>query len=156
MGDLLQPWHLMVLSVVGCFFLFFLLLPAVFYILTLTRALNKCSSSSKTIEPGMLWLLLVPFVNIVWHFFVVLGMAKSLNNEFRLRNMQLADPMPGQSIGIAMCICGTCSIIPLLGVVAGLAFLVLWIVYWAKIAEFSRLLDQASMANATPNASIGV
>jgi hypothetical protein len=103
----------------------------------------------------MLWLLLVPFVNLVWHFFVVLGMAKSLNNEFRLRNLPLADPTPGQSIGLPMCICGACSIIPILGVVASLVFLVLWIVYWAKIAEFSRLLDQASMANTTPSASIG-
>jgi len=151
MGDLLQPWHLMVLLIVACFFL----LPAIFYILTLTCTLNKCSSTSKALEPGMLWLLLVPFVNLVWHFFVVLGMAKSLNNEFRLRNLPLADPTPGQSIGLPMCICGACSIIPILGVVASLVFLVLWIVYWAKIAEFSRLLDQASMANTTPSASIG-
>jgi len=114
MGDLLQPWHLMVLLVVAGF----LLLPAIFYILTLSRALDKCSPASRTLEQGMLWLLLVPFVNLVWHFFVVLGMAKSLNNEFRLRNMPLADPAPGQSIGIPMCICGACSIIPILGVVA--------------------------------------
>jgi hypothetical protein len=152
MGDLIQPWHMMVLLIVASFFLF---VPAIFYILTLTHALNKCSPMSRTIEPGMLWLLLVPLVNLVWHFFVVLGMSKSLNNEFRLRNMPVADPTPGQSIGIPMCICGACTIIPGLGVVAWLARLVLWIVYWAKIAEFSHILDQTSTANATPSTSIG-
>lgn len=141
MGDLFQPMHLIVL------FLFIilpiLLVPAIFYILTLSRALGKCSRASVTLEPGMLWLLLVPFVNLIWHFFVVLGMAKSLGNEFRARNMQGVEPEPGQAIGLAMCICGACSIIPLLGMLTGLAHLVLWIVYWVKIAEYSRMLDQA-------------
>ncbi len=151
MGDLLQPWHLMVLFTVSCF----LLLPVILYILTLSRALNKCSPTSRTIDPAMLWLLLVPFVNLVWNFFVVLGMAKSLGNEFRLRNMPVLDPTPGQSIGIAMCVCGACTIIPVLGFVAWLAGAVLWIVYWAKIAEFSRILDYPPITNPMQGASIG-
>jgi len=151
MGDLLQPWHLLVLFF---FFLPFLLLPAIFYILTLSRALTKCSPASITIEPGMLWLLLVPFVNLVWHFFVVTGLARSLSNEFRTRNIPNMDPMPGQSIGIAMCVCGACGIIPLLGFFGAFAYLVLWIIYWAKIAEFSRILDQVPMPRGGQNASI--
>lgn len=142
MGDLLQPWHLLVLFVL---FIPLFLLPAIFYVLTLSRVLTKCSPASVTIEPGMLWLLLFPVVNLVWHFFVVTGMAKSLGNEFRTRNIPSLDPAPGQSIGIAMCVCGACSIIPLLGFFAALACLVLWIVYWAKIAEFSRMLDRVPM-----------
>ena len=144
MGDLLQPWHIMVLLIIASFFVF----PAVLYILTLSSTLNKCSPTSRTLEPGMLWLLLVPFLNLVWNFFVVLGMAKSLSNEFGLRNTPVSDPTPGQSIGIAMSICGACSIIPILGIAAWLAQLVLWGVYWANVAEFSRLLDQVPMANA--------
>jgi hypothetical protein len=142
MGDLFQPTHLLILIFV---FSLFFLLPFIFYILTLTRALAKCSATSITIEPGMLWLLLVPFVNMVWHFFVVIGMAKTLSNEFRLRNIPNMEPMPGQSIGIAMCVCGACGIIPFLGIFASLAGFVLWIVYWAKIAEFSRILDQVPL-----------
>jgi hypothetical protein len=65
MGVLFKPWHLMVLLTVACGFL----VPFIFYILTLTKALGKCAPMSVTIEPGMLWLLLVPFVNMVWHFF---------------------------------------------------------------------------------------
>ena len=138
MGDLFQPWHLIVLF--GIFGVFFIL-PAVFYILTLQKALSKCASSSLTLEPGMVWLLLIPLVNLVFHFFVVFGMADSLRNEFNRRGVVVVDLAPGKSIGLAMCVCGCCSIIPFLGVLASLGFLVLWVVYWAKIGEYSRMLD---------------
>ena len=123
-----------------------ILLLFIFYLLTLSRALTKCSITSRTIQPGMVWLLLVPFVNLVWQFFVVTALADSLGNEFRARGIPNIEPRPGKSIGIAMCVCGVCSIIPFLGVLAFLAHLVLWIIYWSKIAEFSRLLDQAPAA----------
>jgi hypothetical protein len=40
--------------------------------------------------------------------------------------------------------------IPVLGAFAGLAFLVLWIVYWVKIAEYSRSLDVPQFAAPLP------
>lgn len=145
MGDLLQPWHLIVLSFVFCLFF---LIPYVFYILTLQGALNKCAPPSRTMEPGMVWLLLIPFFNLIWHFFVVLGLAKSLGNEFKRRGIPIPEITPGQNIGLAMCICACCSIVPLLGLLASLASLVLWVVYWVKIADYSRRLDFAQSYSA--------
>lgn len=142
MGDLLQPWHIVVLFF---FFGVLFLLSAIFYILTLQNTLNKCAPTSRTLEPGMVWLYIVPLVNIVFHFFIVLGMAKSLRNEFNRRGIHVEDPTPGQSIGLAMCICACCSIIPVLGFLAALAHLVLWIIYWVKISEYSRTLEQPQM-----------
>ena len=143
MGDLLQPWHLIVLFF---FFGVLFLLPAIFYILTLQRTLYKCAPSSRTLDPGMVWLYIVPLVNLVFHFFIVFGLAKSLRNEFNRRSLVVPEEMPGQSIGLAMCICACCAIIPLLGLLAALAHLVLWIVYWAKIAEFSRMLEAQTLS----------
>ena len=115
---------------------------AIFYILTLSRALKKCHPASRTMEPGMLWLLLVPLFNLIWNFFVVQAMARSLGAEFRLRNIPNAEPEPGKSIGLAMAICGACSIIPLVNLLTGIVYLALWIIYWIKIAGFSQILDQ--------------
>ena len=138
MGDLFQPWHIILLFMVfGVLFL----LPAIFYILTLQKSLNKCAPSSRTLEPGLVWLFIVPLVNLVFNFFIVFGLAKSLRNEFNRRGMFVADPTPCQSIGLAMSICGCCSLIPFLGVLAALAQLVLWVIYWVKIAEYSHMLD---------------
>ena len=53
----------------------------------------------------------------------------------------------GKLIGLAMCICGACSIIPILGAIAGLASLVLWIVYWVK----NRRILTASHADRKPH-----
>jgi hypothetical protein len=138
MGDLFQPWHLMVLSFVfGVFFL----VPAIFYILTLQKALSQCAPVSRTMEPALVWLLIIPFVNLVFSFFVVLAISKSLANEFARRGIPSYDPQPGQAIGLAMSICGCCCMVPLLGFPVGLAFVVLWIIYWVKIADCSRQLS---------------
>ncbi len=132
-------------GVFGLAFLAIILVAAVFYILTLSRALEKCSPASRTMEPGMVWLLLIPLFNIVWSFLVVFALGKSLGNEFRLRNLPSPSLEPGKSIGLAMCICGACGIIPLIGLIPSFVGLVLWIIYWIKIAEFSRMLDSPAL-----------
>jgi hypothetical protein len=138
MGDFFQPWHLMVL-----FFIFGILfvVPAIFYILTLQKTLDRCGPVSRTMEPGMVWLLIIPFVNLVFHLFVVLAISKSVANELSRRGIPSHDPQPGQSIGLAMCICGCCTLVPFLGFAAALAHLVLWVIYWVKVGELSRQLS---------------
>jgi len=129
----------------GAFFFAFgllFLLPAIFYLLSLQKALERCSPASRTMQPGMVWLLLVPLFNMIWNFFVVLALAKSLANEFARRGIPSPEAEPGQSIGLAMCICTCCGIIPVLGLLASLASMVLWIMYWVKIAGYSQALGQ--------------
>jgi hypothetical protein len=116
------------------------LIPMVFYILTLQKALNKCAPENRAMQPGMIWLLLVPLVNLVWSFFVVLNMAKSLGAEFQKRGMA-EEPEPGKKLGLIMCVLFCCGIIPLLGALCSLGGLVCWILYWLKIVEFSKKLD---------------
>ena len=119
---------------------------AIAYIITLSNALKKCSPAARTMQPGMMWLLIVPFLNLVWNFIAVNAISDSLGNEFRLRGIQGIEPEPGKSIGIPMAICGACGLIPILGILASLAYLVMWIMYWVKISSFSKMLDQAPAA----------
>ncbi len=46
----------------------------------------------------------------------------------------------GYGIGIAYACCMAGSIIPCIGILAGLASLVLWIIYWVKIAGYNQLM----------------
>jgi hypothetical protein len=130
------------------------LAPGIFYVLTLQKTLKKCAPESRTLEPGLLWLFLIPFVNIVFHFFIVLGMAKTLRNEFNRRGITIADPNPGQALGLAMCIipCG-CVLVPLSFVLIP-AYLVLWIIYWVKMAGISSSLGETIHAG-TPVGVVG-
>ena len=116
-----------------------MLLPAIFYLLALQKALNRCSPENRAMAPGMVWLMLIPLFNIVWHFFVVINMAKSLGAEFQKRGIA-EEPEPGKKIGMIMCILACCGIIPILGVLCFIGALVCWILYWIKVAGFSAKL----------------
>lgn len=133
----------MSIFVVGVFVaVIFLLVPLVFYIMTLQKTLNRCAPENRAIQPAMLWLLLVPCFNFVWHFFVVLKLAQTLGAEFQKRGLP-GSPAPGKTLGLIMCAFMCLSGIPLhfLRPLAGLAGLVCWILYWVKIAGLSKQLE---------------
>jgi hypothetical protein len=129
---LFQPFHLLVLV--------FMLVPAVFYLLTLQKALARCSEQARTTSPESVWLMLIPLFNVVYQFILVANIARSLSNEFARRGIAHADREPGKSIGIAMCVLNIGAVIPVLWIPLGLAGLVCWIVYWVKIADFSAMI----------------
>jgi hypothetical protein len=129
--------ELVVLLVVGL-----MLVSAIFYLRTLQRALERCSSESRTLSPGKVWFLLVPFVNLILQFLVVINIAKSLHNEFTRRNLPTT-PAPGRTVGLTMCILTLVNVVPFVWPVASAVALVCWCVYWVKIANYSRMLETA-------------
>lgn len=133
MGNIGLP-ELIILFVIGL-----VLLPSIFFLLTLQKALTRCAPESRTMAPGQVWLMLIPLFNIVWQFILVSRVASSLGNEFRRRNIP-AEAEPGKSLGLAFAILALTSIIPVLGVLTGIAAFVCWIVYWVKIANYSAQL----------------
>lgn len=139
-------------SFVALFFFIFvgiLILPTVFFLLTLQRALSKCYPTNRTMSPGLVWLQIIPVFGFIWQFFVVIAVANSLEREFAARRIP-AEPKPGQTVGLAMCITRVLVIIPFLGLFSGLASIVLWIVYWVKIAGLSAKLDYAPPLQFSP------
>lgn len=125
----------------------FTLAALVLFLITLQEAFKKCSPASRTMQPGKVWLWLIPLFGLVWQFIVVLNLAESLANEFARIGISIPKPAPGRSIGVAFCICNCFLLVPRLGGVAGLVGLVLWIVYWVRIASYSRQLDSHRVAS---------
>jgi hypothetical protein len=115
---------------------------AIIYLLTLHKCLNRVSPQNRAMAPGLVWLSLIPFVGIVWTFFVVLNIAKSLVAEGQSRGIDLGDG--GKTIGLVMAILMVCGIIPVLGMFASIGGLVCWIIYWVKIAGYSNQLASAA------------
>lgn len=114
----------------------------VFFLLSLHRALERCAPENRELEPGKVWLCFIPFFNLVWIFIVVSRVSRSLSREFQARHA-LSGGDCGRAVGLAYCILAVTSIIPYLGILTGLAGFVCWIVYWVKIAGYSRTLAQA-------------
>jgi hypothetical protein len=123
------------------------LIPAIFFLLTLQKALQRCSPESRTTSPGSVWLMFIPLFNIIWQFLLVIKISESLHNEFTKRNMN-EEPNPGKTLGLASCILGLIGIIPVIGMLTSVAGLVCWIMYWVKIAGYSNKLAQPQVAAA--------
>jgi hypothetical protein len=112
------------------------LVPVILFLLTLQNTLNEVSPENRYLPPGQVWLMLIPLFGIVWQFIVVNRIADSLKAEFAKRNILIMEDRPGSAIGITYCILNCCSVIPFLGVLAGIGGLVCWIIYWAKISGY--------------------
>jgi len=85
----------------------------------------------RKMEPGMVWLLLIPCFGLVWNFFVFPRLAQSFKAYFDSVGRTDVEDC-GEKIGWAFAICVACSIIPYLGMLAGLAGLVLLIIFLVK------------------------
>ncbi len=110
----------------------------IFFLLSMQRCLSRISEPNREMSPGQVWLNLIPLFGVVWMFFTVIRTANSLKKEFASKNKECGDG--GYLIGLLMCIFSCCSIIPIIGALFGLAALVLFIIYWVKIAGFSGQL----------------
>lgn len=130
---------LLAFVVIGVF-----LLPLIFYLVMLNKTFNLISPQNRTMEGSQVWLMFVPFFNLGWQFVIVNRLSDSLKKEFGSRNLPINEAEPGKTIGITYCILRCCSIVPFLGILASIGGLVCWIIHWAKIAEYKRLLETYS------------
>jgi hypothetical protein len=103
----------------------------VLFLLTLSRCLAQCSPRNRTMEPGLVWLNLIPLFDIVWMFVTIIKLSESLRNEYRDRGLPTDDPDFGQMMGILYMV---------FSLVCGLIGLIFFIMYWVKIAGFKNQL----------------
>jgi hypothetical protein len=115
----------------------------ILYLLTLSKALSRCSQHNRTMEPGMVWLILIPLFGLIWIFITVNRIAESLRNEFQDRRMDRGGEDYGQSLGTTYAALMLGGIIPCLGFLLVVAGFICWIMYWVKIAGFSGELAAA-------------
>jgi uncharacterized membrane protein len=124
----------------------------VFFLLTLQKALFRVSPWNRLLEPALVWLAFIPIFNIVWNFYLATRIPDSLRNEFRERGRDDGSDY-GKSVGLAYAILVlvlaplniirqfsriegmTCISGPIL-----LAGLVVFIIFWVKIAGYSGRL----------------
>lgn len=114
----------------------------ILFLMTLQRALKQCAPRNRTMEPGQVFLNLIPCFGLVWLFITVNRMSESLRNEFRDRGMRSQEDY-GQGVGTTYAVLTVCTLIPYLGSLIAIGALVCWIIYWVKIAGLGRELREA-------------
>ena len=126
------------LSVLLFTLLALVLLPTIFYLLTLQKTLEEVSPENTVMPAGQVWLILIPLFGAIWSFIVVERIANSLEAEFAQRGMEVDEKRPGYSVGIAYCVLNILFFVPF----AGIAGLVCWIIYWVKVNDYKNMLRQ--------------
>ncbi len=151
-------------GVAACYLVVFLLVAVVgaLFLRTLARTLDRCSPDLRLMEPGSVWLNLIPFFNVVWLFVTVIRVGDSLRLEFADRQLDEDEDGGGygKTLGLAglmlvLFSCGACCLpLPLVGnnafglamgagvvrLVVFVAVLVVFVLYWVRVAGYGRQL----------------
>jgi uncharacterized membrane protein len=142
-------------AVVGVILLAALLI-AIFFLLSMQKALASVSPRNQLMAPGLVWLSLIPGFGLIWTFFIATRVPDSLRNEFRDRDLDDGSDY-GKTIGLTYATLSVLSIVGSYGPLAiqdpsvtmigncvssifSLVGLVLFIMFWVRIAGYSSKL----------------
>ena len=126
--------------VIGIGFLVGLAIQILFF-LTLSKCLKRCDQRNRHMEPGEVWLGLIPCFNWYWNFQLAARIDKSLRDEFRDRGLRRHDDYGGKP-GHTWALMTVLSLIPCVNYVTSVIALIYFIIYWVKIAGFSKELAE--------------
>jgi hypothetical protein len=113
--------------------------------LLLQAPLKAIPEEHRAIEPGQVWLLLIPIFNLFWSFKVFQAIPDSFKSFFdSIGRRDVGDC--GRSLGLWYAICLVCSIVPCVNYIAGPASLVLLIIFLVKMHGYK---DQVRAALGT-------
>lgn len=135
----------LIFGAVGCVGLLVGLAIMVVVIILLIKPLQKIPQHHRKIEPGMVWLLLIPLFNLVWNFFVYPRISQSFQSYFAEKGRTDVGDC-GHAIGLALAICAALTWIPYAGCVVTVAVLVLLILYLVKIHGLANMIDEGNSA----------
>jgi hypothetical protein len=145
------------------------LIPAVLFLLTQQNTLKAVKPENRFMNPGSVWLQMIPIVGQIWQFFVILRISASIQKEMASRqddsilgfaNASAVEELrkrPTFAIGIAYCTLITITIIinatefsnlasELLkfarqwSALGSLAGMICWIIYWVRLAQYKKKL----------------
>jgi hypothetical protein len=128
------------LSVVLAFFAFFcggfLVAQAVVCWVAMTL-LQRIPEAHRRQSPAMVWLMMIPLFNLVWHFFVYPRIAESYRSYFAAEGSFDGGDF-GAGLALAFCIVAAACIVPGLSELCFLGAFVLWILMIVKFFDLRR------------------
>jgi len=143
--------------IIGVVLLLVMLVVLVFFLRTLYRCSEALHPAHRALPSGLIWLSLIPGLNLIWNIVVVVTLSGGLKKEDAARGTNnFGDG--GLLLGLLFSLSPFVTWIPLLGLLLALGAIVVWILYWNKISGFTKVLQSAGpLANApivTPPAPV--
>ena len=121
-----------------------------FFSYTLYRAIKQVKFHNQKLSPVLVWLLMIPGIQLFASFFVIPRLSDSLKAEFEERNFDITE-RPGYKLGIWLsCLLLFINlfvyVVPIISLLV-LPMLVLLIQYWTKINWYRKVLEKDSLEN---------
>ncbi len=133
------------LIIIGIAVAFSLLVNLVMYgvaAFILSTCFRAIPDEHRQMQPGMVWLLLIPCFPVIWNFFVFLKLSKSFKSYFAAQGVEDVDDC-AEKIGLWFAICVIGGMIPCVQYIAGPAALVLLIIYLVKAVGLKKRIQGA-------------
>ncbi len=128
------------------------LLPLFLFLLTQQNLLKNIRPQNRTLNPGKVWLQLIPGFGLVYQFIVIRQIANSIYREFVdpieedsiLSAYEDIPDNPTYRLGLNFTILFLISLfpIPLLKTVVSIGALIMWIWYWAVLVRYNKKIRQ--------------
>jgi hypothetical protein len=138
--------------------LFFLVMLGIgiFILYLLYKLLDALPPQYRLMEPGMVWLLLIPCFNLIWNFFVYPRISRSYQHYFNAQGRTDVGDC-GATLGIFYSVCAVLISIPCVnyvtGFICGPAMLILIIIYLVKLHELKKQIRPEKTGPAMPGQS---
>jgi hypothetical protein len=133
-----MPEFLVITAIVGVLTVF-AAIPAVLAYVVLSRIPPPFRKQ----EPGMAFLLLIPFFSLIWNFFVHPKVAESIKGYFDTQGTH-SNGDCGGLLALWLCICCVCSLVPVIGFIAGVAGVILMIIFYVKAFELTARIPKTA------------
>jgi hypothetical protein len=131
------------LLLVGIVLVLFII-PVIFFLVTLQNTLRVIEPQNRTMQPGNVWLVLIPFFGIVWAFIMVNAIANSCKVQLEQYGVY-HEQKPTYGVGIGWAVSSALSlIVPFFSLFS----LTMLIVYWIKVNETRKQLLELKQLNA--------
>ncbi len=117
--------------------------------LILSSCFARIPREHRKMEPAMVWLLLIPLVNLVWSFFVYPRLSESFQSYFTSAGRADVGDC-GWKLGMAYCVCMAVGVvaglIPCVGgciaLPVSLAGLVLLVIFLVKVSGLKKQISE--------------
>ena len=118
-----------------------LIVPYILFLVNLQNTLAACSQENRAMEPGLVWLNLIPIFSLFWIFWTVIKIRDSLQKEYESRSLDTKEVTDTYNMGLGFAISSVSGIIPVIGFITGIAALVFMIIYWIKTSGCRKTLS---------------
>ena len=121
------------------FFLLLLIIPVAFYLMTLQRTLQVIIPENRRMPPWQVWLLLIPFFNLIWQFVVVNKISHSIRRECERLNISTIQEKPTFDLGNIQSLLFIAGFMPKIGFFFAFCGIICWIIYWVQVAKYQSI-----------------